>query len=130
MRAPRSKEVNRARGAGAGMIPPGKSDDRDAMAEKTVRMALAHGPTGEGTTAPSIRDGQNIDGCEHGTKPSGGLLCRGHPLGTTGLAQYLEIAQQRRGRVDKRQVETIRFALQHDGGLGGPSVVTHYGKAA
>jgi sterol carrier protein 2 len=88
------------------------------------------GLTPEGTAEQYIRDGQNTYGGKHVTNPSGGLLSKGHPLGATGLAQCYELTQQLRGTADKRQVEGMKFALQHNVGLGGACVVTLYGKAA
>jgi len=77
-----------------------------------------------------IMDGGNTYGGKHVTNPSGGLLSKGHPLGATGLAQCYELTHQLRGTADRRQVENIRFALQHNLGLGGAAVVTLYGKAS
>lgn len=48
--------------------------------------------------------------------PSGGLECRGHPIGATGLAQIHELVTQLRGEAGKRQVEGARFALAENGG--------------
>ena len=90
----------------------------------------ALGLTPEGTAEQYIRDGQNTYGGRHVTNPSGGLLSKGHPLGATGLAQCYELTRQLRGTADARQVENIRYALQHNVGLGGACVVTLYGKAA
>ena len=90
----------------------------------------ALGLTPEGTAERYIRDDQNTYGGKHVTNPSGGLLSKGHPLGATGLAQCYELTQQLRGNADKRQVDGIRHALQHNVGLGGACVVTLYGKAA
>jgi sterol carrier protein 2 len=89
----------------------------------------ALGLTPEGTAERYIRDSDNTYGGRHVTNPSGGLLSKGHPLGATGLAQCYELTQQLRGNADKRQVEGIRHALQHNVGLGGACVVTLYGKA-
>lgn len=84
----------------------------------------------EGGAERYIRDEQNTYGGKHVTNPSGGLLSKGHPLGATGLAQCYELTHQLRGSADKRQVEGVRFALQHNLGLGGACVVTLYGKAS
>lgn len=53
--------------------------------------------------------------------PSGGLLCKGHPVGATGAAQLVELTWQLRGEADKRQVEGARVALAHctGGGIAG-----------
>jgi acetyl-CoA acetyltransferase len=62
--------------------------------------------------------------------PSGGLISKGHPLGATGLAQCSELTWQLRGQADKRQVDGVKVALQHNIGLGGAAVVSIYKKAA
>jgi len=62
--------------------------------------------------------------------PSGGLISKGHPLGATGLAQCSELTWQLRGTADKRQVDNVKVALQHNIGLGGAAVVSIYRKAA
>jgi acetyl-CoA acyltransferase len=62
--------------------------------------------------------------------PSGGLISKGHPLGATGLAQCSELNWQLRGEADKRQVDNVKVALQHNIGLGGAAVVSIYRKAA
>ena len=76
-----------------------------------------------------ILDGDNTYGGRVVTNPSGGLLSKGHPLGATGLAQCYELTHQLRGTADKRQVEGVNLALQHNLGLGGACVVTLYGRA-
>ena len=56
--------------------------------------------------------------------PSGGLKSKGHPVGATGLAQIVEIAEQLRGEAGGRQVKNARVALaQNMGGSGGSSAV-------
>lgn len=83
----------------------------------------------EGGAEAYIRDGRNSYGGDHVTNPSGGLLSKGHPLGATGLAQCHELTHQLRGTAEARQVEGMRFGLQHNLGLGGACVVTLYGRA-
>ena len=61
-------------------------------------------------------------------RAQGWHLCKGHPLGATGLAQCTELVQQLRGSAGARQVEGARLALQHNLGLGGACVVTLYEK--
>jgi acetyl-CoA acetyltransferase len=89
----------------------------------------ALGLCGEGEAERYIRDEQNTYGGRHVTNPSGGLLSKGHPLGATGLAQCYELTQQLRGTAGRRQVDAVRFGLQHNIGLGGACVVTLYGRA-
>ncbi|MCW5770442.1 MAG: thiolase family protein [Rhodospirillaceae bacterium] len=51
---------------------------------------------------------------------SGGLVARGHPVGATGVAQLVEIAQQLRGKAGPSQVEGAKIGLaQMAGGLLG-----------
>ncbi len=73
------------------------------------------------------------DACTYGGRwvvnPSGGLLSKGHPLGATGLAQCAELVWQLRGQAEKRQVDGVKIALQHNLGLGGACVVTMYARA-
>ncbi len=71
---------------------------------------------GEGKTA---RDG---------VKPvnvSGGLKCKGHPVGATGAAQMVEVFQQMRGEAGQRQVTkgNIDLALTHNIGAHGTTAV-------
>ncbi len=48
--------------------------------------------------------------------PSGGLLRKGHPVGATGIAQVVELAEQLQGRSGARQVAGARVALAQNGG--------------
>ncbi|MGK5551039.1 lipid-transfer protein [Actinomadura kijaniata] len=86
--------------------------------------ALGLAAEGEGGTL--VDDGDNTYGGRWVVNPSGGLISKGHPLGATGLAQCAELTWQIRGRADRRQVENVTGALQHNIGLGGAAVVTVY----
>ena len=48
--------------------------------------------------------------------PSGGLVCKGHPVGATGIAQLYELCLQLRGEAEARQVEGARIAVAENGG--------------
>jgi len=48
--------------------------------------------------------------------PSGGLLSKGHPVGATGCAQMVELANQLRERCGDRQRPGARVALMENGG--------------
>jgi acetyl-CoA acyltransferase len=63
---------------------------------------LASGATGPGGRVP--------------VNPSGGLLSKGHPIGATGCAQLVELADQLRGRCGERQAVGARVALAQNGG--------------
>lgn len=71
---------------------------------------------GEGKTA---RDGGRP------INVSGGLKCKGHPVGATGAAQVVEIFQQMRGEAGQRQVTNmdVNLALNHNIGAHGTTAV-------
>eukprot|EP00127_Corallochytrium_limacisporum_P000194 Clim_evm11s7 gene=Clim_evmTU11s7 len=79
-----------------------------------------------GGAAEYIDSGANTYGGKHVVNPSGGLISKGHPLGATGLAQCAELCWQIRGMAGPRQVPNVKYALQHNLGLGGAAVVTLY----
>ena len=70
-----------------------------------------------------VLEDQNTYGGRYVVNPSGGLLSKGHPLGATGLAQITELTWQLRGEAGARQVDKVRTALQHNGGLGSAGFV-------
>ena len=49
-------------------------------------------------------------------------------MGATGFAQCAELNWQLRGLADKRQVPNLKYALQHNLGLGGACVMALYKK--
>ena len=65
-----------------------------------------------------------------GAKPintSGGLKCKGHPVGATGVGQMVEIWEQLRGEAGERQVPItdLRIGGTHNlGGTGGTCTLT------
>ena len=65
-----------------------------------------------------------------GSKPintSGGLKCKGHPVGATGIGQLYEIWKQLRGEAGERQVpnKDLRIGAAHNlGGTGGTCTFT------
>ncbi|MFT4101229.1 MAG: lipid-transfer protein [Burkholderiaceae bacterium] len=100
----------------------------DCFAQNELLSYEALGLCPEGEGEKFVVDGDNTYGGRVVTNPSGGLLSKGHPLGATGLAQCYELTHQLRGTADKRQVEGVQLALQHNLGLGGACVVTLYGR--
>lgn len=65
-----------------------------------------------------------------GPKPintSGGLKCKGHPVGATGIAQLYEVWTQLRNKAGKRQIpiKDLRIGAAHNlGGTGGTCTLT------
>jgi sterol carrier protein 2 len=82
----------------------------------------------EGKAGEFIDRGDNTYGGRVVVNPSGGLTSKGHPLGATGFAQCAELCWQLRGIAGKRQVPNLKYALQHNLGLGGACVVGVYKK--
>jgi len=98
-----------------------------AIQEPLGVEALGFKPQGEGWRGAA--DGSTWLEGPTAVNLSGGLLCKGHPLGATGLAQCSELTWQLRGQAEKRQVDGVQAALQHNLGLGGAAVVAMYRKA-
>ncbi|KAK9890170.1 hypothetical protein WA026_008974 [Henosepilachna vigintioctopunctata] len=81
-----------------------------------------------GKAGEMIDRGDNTYGGKYVVNPSGGLISKGHPLGATGLAQCAELCWQLRKEAGARQVPNVKYALQHNIGLGGAVVVALYAK--
>jgi sterol carrier protein 2 len=79
-----------------------------------------------GKAVDMVKNNDNTYGGKYVVNPSGGLISKGHPLGATGIAQCSELCWQLRGQADKRQVKNVKYALQHNIGLGGAAVVGIY----
>lgn len=90
----------------------------DACAPAELWMYEELGLCKPGDAARLIRDGVTELGGATPVNVGGGLISRGHPLGATGCAQLVELADQLRGRGGARQVEGARIALaQNSGGI-------------
>ncbi|WP_228714250.1 thiolase family protein [Prauserella endophytica] len=93
--------------------------DAAAPAELIVLEEL--GLCAPGEAVAKLRDGATRIGGELPVNPSGGLQSRGHPLGATGLAQVVELADQLRGRAGARQAGEPQAGLaENAGGYLGP----------
>ena len=79
-----------------------------------------------GKAIEMVHKNDNTYGGKYVVNPSGGLISKGHPLGATGIAQCSELCWQLRGLAGKRQVPNVKYALQHNIGLGGAAVVGIY----
>jgi len=101
----------------------------DCFSANELLLYEALGLCEEGEAAKLIDNNDTTYGGRWVVNPSGGLISKGHPLGATGLAQCAELTWQLRGIADKRQVDNVTAALQHNIGLGGAAVVTAYQRA-
>lgn len=94
--------------------------DAFTIGEILTLEAIGVAARGEGAAlAPS---GHTALGGPQPVNPSGGLLSRGHPLGSTGLAQTAELVWQLRGEAGTRQVHGARIALLETMGGGAAGV--------
>ncbi|MFC9250321.1 lipid-transfer protein [Amycolatopsis azurea] len=101
----------------------------DCFSANELLLYEALGLCAEGEAGKLVDSGDTTYGGKWVVNPSGGLISKGHPLGATGLAQCAELTWQLRGTADKRQVDGVEAALQHNIGLGGAAVVTAYQRA-
>ena len=120
-----AKEAYDMSGLGPEDIQCAEVHDCFSMAELLHIEDLGFFPPGEGYRA--VEDGATR---LHGPKPintSGGLKCKGHPVGATGAAQLVEIWEQLRRTAGDRQVPIpdLRIGATHSlGGTGGTCTFT------
>lgn len=79
------------------------------IVEVLVSEAIGLVPRGQGARAAF--DGETRLGGRIPISTSGGLTSRGHPAYVTSLYNYIELADQLRGRAGERQVQGARFGL-------------------
>jgi acetyl-CoA acetyltransferase len=101
-------------GVGPGDISLAELHDATAYGELHQTEAMGFCPMGEG--GPYAESGATKLGGAQPVNTSGGLECRGHPIGASGLAQIYEIGLQLRGEGGRRQVEGARLGLAENGG--------------
>ncbi len=109
-----SREAYEMAAVGPDDISTAELHDATAFGELHQTEAMGFCPLGEGGSYAETGDTKL-----GGTKPintSGGLECRGHPIGASGLAQIYEIVTQLRGEAGNRQVEGARIGLAENGG--------------
>ncbi|MGP0030383.1 MAG: thiolase family protein [Acidimicrobiales bacterium] len=89
----------------------------DATAAEEIYALESLGLFGEGEAGPATEAGHTgVDSPGLVVNSSGGLVGRGHPLGATGLAQVVELANQLRGRAVGRQLTGARLGLAVNSG--------------
>jgi acetyl-CoA acetyltransferase len=99
---------------GPGEMSVAEVHDASAVGEIIQSENLGLCEFGDG--GPAADRGDTRLGGRIPINPSGGLECKGHPIGATGLGQIYELVNQLRHRADKRQVEGARFAIAENGG--------------
>jgi acetyl-CoA acetyltransferase len=101
-------------GLGPEDIDVAEVHDATAFGELIQYEEMGFCPQGEG--GPLAESGATKIGGKLPVNTSGGLECRGHPIGASGLAQVNELVAQLRGEAGDRQVEGARIALAENGG--------------
>jgi acetyl-CoA acetyltransferase len=109
-----SRQAFEASGVGPEEIDVVEVHDATAYGELIQCEDLGLCPVGEG--GPYAESGATALGGKQPVNPSGGLECRGHPIGASGLAQAYELVLQLRGDAGARQVEGARLAMAENGG--------------
>ena len=101
-------------GAGPADMSLAELHDATAWGELHQTESMGFCPVGEG--GPFAETGATRLGGAKPVNTSGGLECRGHPIGASGLAQIHELVLQLRGEAKGRQVEGARMGLAENGG--------------
>jgi len=109
-----SRKAYEVCGVGPEDVDLAEVHDATAFGELLQCEELSFCPDGEG--GPFAESGATRVGGRLPVNTSGGLECRGHPIGASGIAQLLELVTQLRGDAGKRQVEGARIALAENGG--------------
>ena len=71
-----------------------------------------------------IDEGTTMIGGRYPVNVSGGLVCKGEPVGASHLGQVVELVWQLRQEAGKRQVPGAKVGLAHVLGAGGNCAVT------
>ncbi len=108
------KQAYEIAGVGPADISLAELHDATAYGELHQTEAMGFCPLGEG--GPYAETGATKLGGKQPVNTSGGLECRGHPIGASGLAQIYELGLQLRDEAGKRQVPDARIGLAENGG--------------
>ena len=103
-----------AAGIGPTDVDVAEVHDATASAELMAYEDLGWARPGEGIRL--VREGATALGGWLPVNTGGGLECRGHPVGATGLAQVVELTWQLRNEAGARQVNGARVALAQNAG--------------
>ena len=109
-----SKQAYNLAGIGPKDIHLAELHDATSYGELHQTEAMGFCPLGEGGLL--AESGATTLGGRLPVNTSGGLECRGHPIGASGLAQIYEVVTQLRGEAGKRQVEGAKIGLTENGG--------------
>lgn len=102
--------------AGLGPADVSVAEVHDATAMGEIMAAEYLGLCAMGGAGAAAERGELSIGGRIPINPSGGLECKGHPIGATGLGQIHELVTQLRGEAGLRQVTGAKVAVQENGG--------------
>ncbi len=102
--------------AGIGPQDVSLAEVHDATAMGEIIELEALGLTPLGDAGPAAERGELSLGGRLPVNVSGGLECKGHPIGATGLGQVFELVTQLRGEAGVRQVAGAKVGLSQNGG--------------
>jgi len=125
-----SGRTNKPDGRGIGSRLSERAYEMAGMGPEDIDFAEVHDATAFGELMQSeelgfAKEGEGGALAESGAtkiggklpiNPSGGLECRGHPIGATGAGQMVELVTQLRGEAGKRQIEGAKVGLAENGG--------------
>ena len=117
-----SKKAYEVAGIGPGDIDLFEVQDTDCFCEIEIYEQLGLCPLGD--AGKLIDEGMTEIGGKYPVNVSGGLVCKGEPVGASHLGQVVEIVWQLRGEAGKRQVKDAKVGLAHVLGAGGNCAVT------
>ena len=102
--------------AGVGPEDIDVAEIHDAAAPAELMLSEQLRFCAPGDAVGLLRDGVTALDGRMPINPSGGLISKGHPIGATGAAQLVELADQLRGRSGARQREGARVGLAENAG--------------
>jgi len=102
--------------AGVGPDDISLAEVHDASAFAEIQQSEHMGFFEYGQGGFMAEKGETTIGGRIPINPSGGLECKGHPIGATGIGQLHELVTQLRHEAGDRQIENARFALAENGG--------------
>ncbi len=117
-----SKKAYEAAGIGPKEINLFEVQDTDAFCEIEIYEELGLCPFGD--AGKLIDEGVTEKTGKYPVNVSGGLVCKGEPVGASHLGQIVEIVWQLRKEAGNRQVEDARVGLANVLGAGGNCAVT------
>lgn len=102
--------------AGLGPTDVDMVEVHDATAYAELQQIENLGLAEPGTVGARLRAGDFALGGRCPVNPSGGLVAKGHPVGTTGIGQIYELVQHLRAEAGDRQIDNARIAVAENGG--------------